>query len=75
MTGEVDSEVSLGSGRGCEGRSLRARYDRGPSGAREPSPKDYNSRRAPLPDPWNGEGGRGLGLARVSSWRLPALGP
>lgn len=75
MTSEVDSEVSLGSGRGCEGRSLRTRCDRGPSGARELSPKDYNSRRALLRDPWDGEGGRGLGLARVSSWRLPALGP
>lgn len=72
MAGEVGSEVSLGSGWGCAGRLPRVERHRGPSRARAPSPADYNSRRAPLRDPWAGEGG--LGLARVS-WRLPALGP
>lgn len=48
MTGEVDSEVGLGSGLGCGGLSLRAGWDRRPSRAGAPSRKDYSSRRAPL---------------------------
>lgn len=72
MTGEVGSEVSLGSDSGCGGLSLRVGWDRRPSRAAAPSREDYNSRRAPLRDHWTGS--RCLFILRVSIW-LPALGP
>lgn len=70
MTGEVGSEVSLGSDPGCGGLSLRAGWDRRPSRSAAPSREDYNSRRALLRDHWTGA----RVLSRVSLW-FPALGP